>query len=89
MNCAPELPRLLNTDSFETLPSSSGWRTTCRSYLLAIKTHLFMPYSGGNAHLPSHLCSFLIEAISSCENKAEVVISDEKEAGVRATLNLG
>jgi 3-dehydroquinate synthase len=25
----------------------------------------------------------------SCENKAEVVISDEKEAGVRATLNLG
>ena len=48
-----------------------------------------MPYSGGNAHLPSHIYSILIEAISSCENKAEVVISDEKEAGVRATLNLG
>merc|ERR1712051_508442 len=25
----------------------------------------------------------------SCENKAEVVKADEKEAGVRATLNLG
>mmetsp|Transcript_826 Transcript_826/g.1170 ORF Transcript_826/g.1170 Transcript_826/m.1170 type:complete len:163 (+) Transcript_826:29-517(+) len=25
----------------------------------------------------------------SCENKAEVVAADEKEAGVRATLNLG
>merc|ERR1712038_229332 len=25
----------------------------------------------------------------SCENKAEVVKADEKEAGIRATLNLG
>jgi len=40
-----------------------------------------------------HICrepSALAYAIKrSCENKAEVVAQDEKESGLRATLNLG
>jgi 3-dehydroquinate synthetase len=50
-------------------------------------------YLAVNVELEMYFCrepNALAYAIKrSCENKAEVVAQDEKESGLRATLNLG
>lgn len=83
---------LVDTDTLNTLPDrelASGIAEVVKYGL--IRDAAFFEWLENNMHLllardPSAL-SYAIKR--SCENKAEVVSLDEKESGLRATLNLG
>ncbi|GMH25165.1 hypothetical protein Nepgr_027008 [Nepenthes gracilis] len=83
---------LVDTDTLNTLPDrelASGFAEVIKYGL--IRDAEFFEWQEKNMHLlmardPSAL-AYAIKR--SCENKAEVVSLDEKESGLRATLNLG
>ncbi|GAB4848451.1 hypothetical protein Ancab_003153 [Ancistrocladus abbreviatus] len=83
---------LIDTDTLNTLPDrelASGLAEVIKYGL--IRDAEFFEWQEKNMHLlmardPSAL-AYAIKR--SCENKAEVVSLDEKESGLRATLNLG
>jgi 3-dehydroquinate synthetase len=62
-------------------------------YIFGKKISVLFFRFAANLWFEMHICrepSALAYAIKrSCENKAEVVAQDEKESGLRATLNLG
>jgi 3-dehydroquinate synthase len=83
---------LIDTDTLSTLPDrelSAGLAEVIKYGL--IRDPAFFVWL--EAHMDRLLArdpAVLAEAIErSCRNKAEVVAADEREAGVRATLNLG
>nr|UIP35187.1 3-dehydroquinate synthase 1 [Leucojum aestivum] len=83
---------LIDTDTLNTLPDrelASGIAEVVKYGL--IRDAEFFEWQEKNMHaLLARDPSALADAIKrSCENKAEVVSLDEKESGVRATLNLG
>jgi 3-dehydroquinate synthetase len=55
-------------------------------HLMRLKSCMFLFSDFANCRDPSAM-AYAIKR--SCENKAEVVSLDEKESGLRATLNLG
>ncbi|KAF8759404.1 hypothetical protein HU200_010449 [Digitaria exilis] len=71
--------------------SSFNWKKNI--CLPKFKLNIFFFIFAVNLWFEMHICrepSALAYAIKrSCENKAEVVAQDEKESGLRATLNLG
>ncbi|KAI3913958.1 hypothetical protein MKW98_010770 [Papaver atlanticum] len=83
---------LVDTDTLHTLPKrelASGIAEVIK-YGLIRDAELFEWQEKNMDSLLARDPSALAYAIkSSCENKAEVVSLDEKEGGVRATLNLG
>ncbi|KAF8011425.1 hypothetical protein BT93_J1900 [Corymbia citriodora subsp. variegata] len=83
---------LVDTDTLSTLPDrelASGLAEVIKYGL--IRDAEFFEWQEKNMHaLMARDPSALAYAIKrSCENKAEVVSLDEKESGLRATLNLG
>ncbi|KAK4269821.1 hypothetical protein QN277_022930 [Acacia crassicarpa] len=83
---------LIDTDTLNTLPDrelASGFSEVIKYGL--IRDAQFFEWQEKNMQaLMSRDPSALAYAIKrSCENKAEVVSLDEKESGLRATLNLG
>ncbi|KAJ3692806.1 hypothetical protein LUZ60_011901 [Juncus effusus] len=83
---------LVDTDTLNTLPDrelASGVAEVIKYGL--IRDAEFFEWQENNMHaLLARDPSALAYAIKrSCENKAEVVSLDEKESGLRATLNLG
>ena len=82
----------IDTDTLSTLPDrelQSGVAEVIK-YGLIRDSEFFEWQEKNMASLLARDPSTLRYAIKrSCENKAEVVKADEKEAGVRATLNLG
>ncbi|QCD91132.1 3-dehydroquinate synthase, chloroplastic [Vigna unguiculata] len=83
---------LIDTDTLNTLPDrelASGLAEVIKYGL--IRDAEFFEWQEKNMHaLLARDPSALAYAIKrSCENKAEVVSLDEKESGLRATLNLG
>ena len=83
---------IIDTDTLNTLPD----RELCSGLAEVIKYGLirdpeFFTWLEANLDkLLTHDAEALAFAIHrSCRNKAEVVIADERESGVRATLNLG
>ncbi|OWM66457.1 3-dehydroquinate synthase, chloroplastic [Punica granatum] len=83
---------LIDTDTLNTLPErelASGFAEVIKYGL--IRDAEFFEWQEKNMHaLMSRDPAALAYAIKrSCENKAEVVSLDEKESGLRATLNLG
>ncbi|XP_030464054.2 3-dehydroquinate synthase, chloroplastic [Syzygium oleosum] len=83
---------LIDTDTLNTLPDrelASGLAEVIKYGL--IRDAEFFEWQEKNMHaLMARDPSALAYAIKrSCENKAEVVSLDEKESGLRATLNLG
>lgn len=83
---------LIDTDTLNTLPErelASGFAEVIK-YGLIRDTEFFEWQEKNIQALMSRDPSALAYAIKrSCENKAEVVSLDEKEGGIRATLNLG
>ncbi|KAF1873386.1 hypothetical protein Lal_00027424 [Lupinus albus] len=83
---------LIDTDTLNTLPErelASGFAEVIKYGL--IRDADFFEWQEKNIHaLMARDPNALAYAIKrSCENKAEVVSLDEKESGLRATLNLG
>lgn len=83
---------LIDTDTLETLPDrefASGIAEVIKYGL--IRDSAFFEWQEQNMEaLLAREPAALVYAIKrSCENKADVVAADEKEGGVRATLNLG
>lgn len=82
----------IDTTTLETLPDrelQSGIAEVIK-YGLIRDTEFFEWLEANMDDLVSRKPEALAYAIKrSCENKAEVVKADEKEAGIRATLNLG
>ncbi|CAL0331924.1 unnamed protein product [Lupinus luteus] len=83
---------LIDTDTLNTLPErelASGFAEVIKYGL--IRDAEFFEWQEKNMHaLMARDPNALAYAIKrSCENKAEVVSLDEKESGLRATLNLG
>ena len=83
---------LVDIDTLETLPDrefSSGLAEVVKYGL--IRDDEFFEWQEANVEkLMAREAATLIHAIEkSCINKAEVVALDEREGGVRATLNLG
>ncbi|XP_045811289.1 3-dehydroquinate synthase, chloroplastic [Trifolium pratense] len=83
---------LIDTDTLDTLPErelASGFAEVIKYGL--IRDTEFFEWQEKNMHaLMARDPNALAYAIKrSCENKAEVVSLDEREGGVRATLNLG
>ncbi|KAE9606627.1 hypothetical protein Lal_00026133 [Lupinus albus] len=83
---------LIDTDTLNTLPErelASGFAEVIKYGL--IRDAEFFEWQEKNMHaLLARDPNALAYAIKrSCENKAEVVSLDEKESGLRATLNLG
>ena len=83
---------IADTDTLTTLPArefSAGIAEVIKYGLICDVEF----YNWLKSHIDSLLAGdtkTLVEAIyRSCENKADVVANDEREAGIRATLNLG
>nr|AFK41126.1 unknown [Medicago truncatula] len=83
---------LIDTDTLDTLPErelASGFAEVIK-YGLITDTEFFEWQEKNMQALMARDPNALAYAIKrSCENKAEVVSLDEREGGVRATLNLG
>nr|AFK46175.1 unknown [Medicago truncatula] len=83
---------LIDTDTLDTLPErelASGFAKVIK-YGLIRDTEFFEWQEKNMQALMARDPNALAYAIKrSCENKAEVVSLDEREGGVRATLNLG
>lgn len=83
---------LIDTDSLNTLPDrelASGISEIIK-YGLIRDAELFRWLEGNMASLLQRDADATAYAVErSCVNKAEVVAQDEREGGVRATLNLG
>lgn len=83
---------LIDTDTLDTLPErelASGFAEVIK-YGLIRDTEFFEWQEKNMQALMARDPNALAYAIKrSCENKAEVVSLDEREGGVRATLNLG
>mmetsp|Transcript_5580 Transcript_5580/g.5769 ORF Transcript_5580/g.5769 Transcript_5580/m.5769 type:complete len:422 (+) Transcript_5580:134-1399(+) len=83
---------IIDTDTLQTLPDrelNSGIAEVIKYGL--IRDSKFFEWQEENVEaIMSRDAAVLTETIlRSCQNKAEVVAEDEKEGGVRATLNLG
>ncbi|GFQ02966.1 3-dehydroquinate synthase chloroplastic [Phtheirospermum japonicum] len=83
---------LIDTDTLNTLPDrelASGLAEVIKYGL--IRDSEFFVWQEKNMHalLARDPSAFAYAIKRSCENKAEVVSLDEKESGLRATLNLG
>ncbi|KAL0350280.1 UNVERIFIED_CONTAM: 3-dehydroquinate synthase, chloroplastic [Sesamum radiatum] len=83
---------LIDTDTLNTLPDrelASGLAEVIKYGL--IRDAEFFEWQEKNMHalLARDPSAFAYAIKRSCENKAEVVSLDEKESGLRATLNLG
>ncbi|EYU25466.1 hypothetical protein ABFS82_03G039800 [Erythranthe guttata] len=83
---------LIDTDTLNTLPDrelASGLAEVIKYGL--IRDAKFFEWQEKNMHalLARDPNAFAYAIKRSCENKAEVVSLDEKESGLRATLNLG
>ncbi|KAI3451407.1 hypothetical protein Pfo_008072 [Paulownia fortunei] len=83
---------LIDTDTLNTLPDrelASGLAEVIKYGL--IRDAEFFEWQEKNMHtlLARDPSAFAYAVKRSCENKAEVVSLDEKESGLRATLNLG
>ncbi|XP_051140550.1 3-dehydroquinate synthase, chloroplastic [Andrographis paniculata] len=83
---------LVDTDTLNTLPDrelASGLAEVIKYGL--IRDAQFFEWQEKNMHalLSRDPTAFAYAIKRSCENKAEVVSLDEKESGLRATLNLG
>ncbi|KAL7116993.1 hypothetical protein ACP275_03G042800 [Erythranthe tilingii] len=83
---------LIDTDTLNTLPDrelASGLAEVIKYGL--IRDAQFFEWQEKNMHalLARDPNAFAYAIKRSCENKAEVVSLDEKESGLRATLNLG
>ena len=83
---------IADTDTLETLPlreMAAGMAEVIK-YGLISDSEFYLWLQGNVAGLMSGDDESLAEAIyRSCENKADVVAQDEREGGIRATLNLG
>ncbi|KAL2643185.1 hypothetical protein R1flu_010772 [Riccia fluitans] len=83
---------LVDTETLDTLPDrelASGVAEVIK-YGLIRDAEFFEWQEGNMERVLARDTSALVYAIKrSCENKADVVAADEKEAGLRATLNLG
>jgi len=82
----------IDTDTLSTLPNRELYSGVAEviKYGLIRDAEFFKWLENNMEKINNRDPSALRYAIKrSCENKAEVVKSDEKEAGVRATLNLG
>ncbi|KAJ0673091.1 3-dehydroquinate synthase [Helianthus annuus] len=83
---------LIDTDTLNTLPDrelASGLAEVIKYGL--IRDAEFFEWQEKNIHalMARDPDAFAYAIKRSCENKAEVVSQDEKESGLRATLNLG
>lgn len=83
---------LIDTDTLNTLPDrelASGLAEVIKYGL--IRDAPFFEWQEKNMHalMSRDKDAFAYAIKRSCENKAEVVSQDEKESGLRATLNLG
>ncbi|KAL6519447.1 hypothetical protein OROGR_018767 [Orobanche gracilis] len=83
---------LIDTDTLNTLPDrelASGLAEVIKYGL--IRDAAFFEWQEKNMHalMARDPNAFAYAIMRSCENKAEVVSLDEKESGLRATLNLG
>ncbi|KAL6503220.1 hypothetical protein OROHE_023849 [Orobanche hederae] len=83
---------LIDTDTLNTLPDrelASGLAEVIKYGL--VRDAAFFEWQEKNMHalMARDPSAFAYAIKRSCENKAEVVSLDEKESGLRATLNLG
>lgn len=83
---------IVDTDMLKSLPDRelcSGISEVIKYGL--IRDHSFFEWQEANMdRIVGRDADALVETVyRSCQNKAEVVAADEKEGGVRATLNLG
>lgn len=83
---------LIDTDTLNTLPDrelASGLAEVIKYGLIRDAEFFEWQEKNMDALIARDHAAFVYAIKRSCENKAEVVSQDEKESGLRATLNLG